>query len=448
MESSLSQLLLLASALAIGLLVGVERGWSNRKLADGKRVAGLRTYGLIGLLGGIAGLLSNYLGAMILAVVFAAIAALVIATYLANRSNKANISATSHVAMLVTFLLGALAGIDQVVVAAACGVVTTLLLRSKRFLHRLLLQLSQHELNAGLQLLMISLVLLPVLPDQGYGPWQALNPYEIWWMVVLIASISFIGYVLIRIVGTRRGILMTGLAGGLLSSTALTLQLARIARIQPSFQTRTASSDQQAAAHSSDHLIERSIEQQDELQRLCSMGILLACGMMFPRVVLVAGLIQPDLVAQLFLPLSVMTLIIFGCAALQLHHTNGHEIVDQVPLKNPLELIPALLFGLLLAAVALLGKATVEWVGESALWMLALASGIADVDAINLTLARMTDGDIMLQTASLGIILASGSNTLLKSALAVFAGGLPMVRTVMLPLVLATVSGLLTAWLL
>ena len=417
MDSSLSQLILLASALAIGLLVGVERGWNNRELADGKRLAGLRTFGLVGLLGGITGLLSDIVGELILGVVFASVAALVVTAYLVNRRTGSNVSATTHVAILVTFLLGVLAGLDQVIVAAACGVVTTLLLRSKRFLHRLLQQLTQQELNAGLQLLMISLVLLPVLPDQGYGPWQALNPYEIWWMVVLIASISFIGYFLIRIVGTQRGILMTGLAGGLLSSTALTLQLARIARTQP------------------------------ELQPHCSTGILLACGIMFPRVVLVAGLIKPELVAHLYLPLGVMTIVTFGCTLLQFNLANGHAITDQVPLKNPLELIPALLFGLLLAAVALMGQATVEWIGESGLLLLALASGIADVDAINLTLARMAANNILLETAALGIILASASNTLFKSALAVFAGGTAMLRSVMLPLAAAAASGLLCSWL-
>ncbi len=417
MENSLPQLLLLGSALAIGLLIGVERGWSSRDLADGKRMAGLRTFGLTGLLGGLSGLLSQLLGDAIVAVGFASVAALVIAAYLSNPHNRSNISATSHVAMLTTFLLGALAGLDQVTIAAACAVVTTLLLRSKRFLHRLLQNLSQHELNAGLQLLIISLVLLPALPNKGYGPWQTLNPYEIWWMVVLIAAISFVGYFLIRLMGTQRGILMTGLAGGLLSSTALTLQLSRLARSQPA------------------------------LQRLCAVGILTACGVMFPRVILIAGLINPALMNQLYLPLGIMAGVIFGCAALILRHGGTHQEVEAAPPKNPLELKPALLFGLLLAAIALLGRAMVEWLGESGVLLLAVASGIADVDAINLTLSRMADREILLNTATLGIILASISNTLFKGGLAVFAGGRGMLRWVMLPLLLAGSTGLLSAWL-
>ncbi|MEH6471653.1 MAG: MgtC/SapB family protein [Halopseudomonas sp.] len=417
MQDSLSQLLLLGSSLAIGLLIGVERGWSTRDLADGKRMAGLRTFGLTGLLGGVSGLLTSHLGGLILVVGFASVAALVITAYFINRQLSSNLSATSHVAMLMTFLLGALAGLDQVVVAAACAVVTTLLLRSKQFLHRLLRQLSQHELNAGLQLLIISLVLLPVLPNQGFGPWQALNPYEIWWMVVLIAAISFVGYFLIRMVGAERGILMTGLAGGLLSSTALTLQLSRLSYAQQS------------------------------LQRLCAVGILIACAVMFPRVILIAGLINPGLISELYLPLGVMSAVIFGCAALIFRNGNKQQVVDPQPPKNPLELGPALLFGFLLAAVALLGRAMVEWMGESGVLLLAIASGIADVDAINLTLSRMADKDILLNTATLGIILASVSNTLLKGGLAVFAGGVGMIRWVLLPLLLAGAAGLLTLWL-
>jgi len=380
-------------------------------------MAGLRTFGLTGLLGGLSGLLTQSLGALILAVGLAAVSALVIAAYLSNRQHSTNISATTHVAMLTTFLLGALAGLDQVVIAAACAVITTLLLRSKRALHRLLEQLSQSELNAGLQLLIISLVLLPVLPNKGYGPWQALNPYETWWMVVLIAAISFTGYFLIKIMGAKRGILMTGLAGGLLSSTALTLQLSRLAHTHPS------------------------------LQRLCAVGILTACGVMFVRVVLLAGLINPALIRELYIPMTAMSAVVLSCATLILLKDNNQTPVNPAPSKNPLELAPALLFGLLLAAVALLSQAMREWMGDPGILLLATASGIADVDAINLTLSRMAGRDILIDIATQGIILASVSNTLLKGGLAVFSGGTSIAQQVTLPLFLAAASGVLCLWL-
>ncbi|ABV36198.1 conserved hypothetical protein [Shewanella sediminis HAW-EB3] len=418
METSIYQLLLLGSALAIGLLVGVERGWSNRNIAEGKRVAGLRTFGLIGLLGGITGLLTSQLGALILAVAFACVTAMTVAAYLISSRETSDIGMTSNMAMVITFLLGALAGLDQIVIAAVCGVVTTLLLRSKHFLHKLLMQLSQAELNAGLNLLIISVVLLPVLPDQGYGPWQAINPYETWLMVVLIALISFVGYFMIRMLGAQRGILMTGFAGGLLSSTALTLQLSRLSRDHPS------------------------------LQQLCSVGVLVACGVMFPRMILVVALIKPALVDALFIPLVLMLAVAFGCAALIYRHNGNQLVLDDVQPKNPLKLASAMLFGLLLVTVALVGRAIVEWLGESGVFLIALVSGVADVDAINLTLSRMAGEDISPDMAVLGIVLASISNTLFKGCLAVFVGGAGMIRWVMLPLVLTAATGLLTIWLL
>lgn len=175
-------------------------------------------------------------------------------------------------ALLLTFVCGALAGMGQVVVAAAAMVVTTLLLSYKPVLHGWVDALRRSEIHAGIKLLLISVVLLPVLPNQGYGPWEALNPYAIWWMVVLIASISFVGYFAIKIGGASRGAAFTGLFGGLASSTALTLHFARMSR--------------------------RHAMPQD----MVSMAILLACGTMFPRMVLIASLINVDIFRLIAVP--------------------------------------------------------------------------------------------------------------------------------------------------
>jgi uncharacterized membrane protein (DUF4010 family) len=185
---------LLGSALAIGLLIGIERGWKSREAKEGERVAGLRTYGLTGLLGGCAGLLSQYLGAIVFGLVFLGFAGAVTVAYVMQRRAKGDASITSIISILLTFLLGALATLGHVNLAASAAVITALLLRFKEVLHGWLRRLEVHELHAALQLLLISIVLLPILPDQGYGPWQVFNPYETWWMVVLIASISFVGY--------------------------------------------------------------------------------------------------------------------------------------------------------------------------------------------------------------------------------------------------------------
>ena len=277
----------LSVALAIGLLIGTERGWEERHAEEGARVAGLRTYGLIGLAGGASALLAGHLGALVLGLALVALGALVTSVYVVSLRREQDAGITSFVAMLLTFLYGALATTGEVSAATAAAVVTTLLLGAKPYLHRWLSGLNGQELRAGIQLLLISVVVLPILPNQGYGPWQALNPYAIWWMVVLIATISFAGYVAVRIAGTSRGIILTGLLGGLASSTALTLHFSRMAR----------------AGEASPSLL--------------AIGILLACGTMFPRMALVLAVIAPGALLPALLPLGLMMLVVYGAALRQ-----------------------------------------------------------------------------------------------------------------------------------
>ncbi|MDA3868366.1 MAG: DUF4010 domain-containing protein, partial [Gammaproteobacteria bacterium] len=256
----------LSVSLAIGLLIGTERGWKAREAKEGERIAGVRTYGLIGLLGGGTSLLAAEFGVLALGLAFVGLAGALTTAYVVNRGNgERDIGITSLIAGLLTFTLGAVAAMGEVAIAAAFAVVTTLLLSYKPVLHRWVRVLEAEELRATIKLLLISVVLLPILPNQGYGPWQVLNPYTLWWMVVLIAAISFVGYFAIKIAGARRGIIFTGLFGGLASSTALTLHFSRLSH------------------------------RNKALESIRAMGILLACGTMFPRMLLVASVIHPEL---------------------------------------------------------------------------------------------------------------------------------------------------------
>ncbi|VAW60077.1 FIG01200667: hypothetical protein [hydrothermal vent metagenome] len=410
-------IVLLGISLAIGLLIGVERGWKSRQIKDGGRIAGLRTYGLTGLLGGVAGVLSQYLGVMVFGFVFLGFTAAVTVAYVMQQRVSGDVSITSLVTMLLTFMLGALATLDYVNLAASSAVVTAILLRYKDVLHRWLEKLEDHELRAVLQLLLISIVLLPILPDRGYGPWQALNPYEIWWMVVLIAGISFIGYFSMKIAGPGKGIILTSLAAGMVSSTALTLHYARLSKSQTN------------------------------MKGLLGAGILLACATMFPRVLLISSLINPALFNQLIVPMAVMTLLILSFAAVVWHKKSSQPLDELTQLKNPLELKPALFFSGLLIVVILLGKTAIYFFGDAGLYILAAVSGIADVDPINLTISRMSSVDLSLDVAVLGIIIATTSNTMVKAVLALSIGGQALVTRVFLPLFVAAVAGLITAWL-
>jgi len=413
--SSTHQLALLGSALVIGLLIGLERGWKNRGDKEGSRIAGLRTYALVGLLGGSTGMIAPQIGTLSFGLVFIGFASATVVAYAMQRSHNSDISITSLVATLLTFLLGAMCTLNRVEIAAPAAVVAVLILGMKDELHGWLQRLERKELFAVLKLALISIVLLPVLPDRGYGPWAALNPHEIWLMVVLIASISFIGYLTMKIAGPGKGVVFTALAAGLASSTALTLQYANLAR------------------------------NNQNLSRLLSIGILLACGTMFPRMLLVASLVNPALLEPLATPMLGMTTILWG-ACLFYWHRREAQSVEETKLSNPLELKPALFFGALLALIILLGKATVAWAGHSGILVLAALSGIADVDPINLTLSKMSLNEIGIDIAILGIVIASICNTLLKSILAFSIGGRAIGWRVMIPLFIAALVGVFGAW--
>ncbi|MBM3541337.1 MAG: MgtC/SapB family protein, partial [Alphaproteobacteria bacterium] len=212
----------LGLALALGILVGIERGWHAREEPEGSRVAGVRSFALSGLLGGLAGSLAEDMGEALLAAMFLAHAGVMILFRLRATAASHDYGSTTTVAALVTFALGALAVRGPMEAAAAGAVLTALLLGIKPVLHGWLARLEYAELMATLKLLAMSVVLLPVLPDRGFGPWQALNPYELWWMVVLVASLSYVGYFAAEMAGPRRGAVLAALAGGLVSSTAVT----------------------------------------------------------------------------------------------------------------------------------------------------------------------------------------------------------------------------------
>jgi len=408
----------LGAALAIGLLIGVERGWHEREAKEGARIAGVRTYGLVGLLGGGLALIAEKFGALVMGLAFIGLAGLLAAVYVENlRRGRSDVGITSLVAALLTFALGALAAMGEVVTAAACAVLTTLLLGYKPQLHRWVNALEGEELRAGIKLLLISVVLLPILPNRGFGPWQALNPYAIWWMVVLIAGISFLGYFAVKIGGAARGTVFTGLAGGLASSTAVTLHFSRIAARDPA------------------------------LAPVLATGVLLACGTMFPRMLLVASLLNRDLFQPLLVPAAVMALCVYAPALVFLRRQARAQSYEASPLRNPLELKTALGFGALLALVMFLGKALRNFSGDAGVLVLAAASGIADVDAITLSLARMSGEDLGLTIAAVGVVIAGAVNSLVKGAMAAVIGGRRMGLRVALPLAAAAGAGLAAAWL-
>lgn len=417
MSTSLYVFYSLAVALAIGLLIGIERGWKKRESVEGSRIAGVRTFGLIGLLGGASALLSQTFGALVFGAVFIGLAVILVSAYLAASKQNQDVGITTLIAALLTFILGALAVMDQVILAATSAVVMTLLLGYKPVLHRWVSALEQKELRAGIKLLLLSVVLLPILPNQGYGPWEVLNPYVIGWMIVLIALISFVGYFAIKIGGAKKGVVFTGLFGGLSASTAVTLRFSQLAR------------------------------KDTRMSAMLSMGVLLACGTMLPRMLLVAGVFNLNLVALLWLPAMVMALLIY-LPAMFYWRTQADKNIDTASvLTNPLDLKVALVFGGVLVLIMLLSAFLKQAYGDAGILSLAAASGIFDVDAITLSLARMSQDSLALNITVTGLVIAAASNNLVKAMMASFIGGKEMALKAGFPLVLSSLGGGLSVWL-
>jgi uncharacterized membrane protein (DUF4010 family) len=402
----------LGVALAAGMLIGLERGWHERAMPEGSRVAGIRTFAIIGLLGGLWALLGEMVGEIALGFAFLAFAVVMIIARIRAAAKIDDYGVTTVIAALVTFALGAVALRGQLSIAAAGAVVTALLLGIKPTLHELVEHIEREELNAVLKLLLMTIVLLPVLPDRGFGPWQALNPYELWWMVVLIATMHFVGYVAVKLVGERRGIPLAGLAGGLIASTAVAVSFSRLARKAPS------------------------------ASRLLAAGIVLASATMFVRVIIVVGVIEPKLLSLLAWPLGGAALAAIGAAALlwrekKLPATGPHEVIA----RNPFEFGMALKFGVLLAVVMVAARALKEWYGDTGIYLLSLLSGVADVDAVTLSLSKLAGTDLTIAVAAIGIALATVANTLVKAGITIVAGGMAMTRTAGLAFAVSLLGG-------
>lgn len=409
----------LALALLLGAVIGLERGWGAREQKAGERIAGIRTFSLIGLLGGISAVLSTEITPWAFPVLLISVVAVALVAYSQRLSHIRNFSITGTVGMVLTFCYGAIAVAVDPVIAIAAAVITAVILDSKQEIHGFVNRLQAHELDAALKLLLISVVMLPLLPNEKMGPGGVLNPYEIWWLVVLIASISFVGYFAIRLAGMKKGILFTSLFAGLSSSTALTLHFARQATQAPELSPQFAS------------------------------GILIACGTMFPRILVYCALINPALLPLLIWPVVVMSALLYVPAlVIWKHHEDKLKVSQPTLTQNPLDLKSAVGFGILLTVILLLGELLRDWLGNLGIYMLAVTSGIADVDAITLSLTRMSQDAIPMTTAVIAIVMAAATNNLVKAGIAGSLGSRQLGLMVGLPMTVSLLAGLGTAWLL
>lgn len=383
----------LAIALSIGLIIGLERGWRTRTDDDHQRAAGLRTFALSGLLGGLAGMLGQQLGGVVLGLAFLGYSAAFTAFHWLEARAEQNLSATSVVAGMATFMLGALAVVGDLTATIAGAVGMAVLLALREQLHRWVATLTWPEIRAGLTLLAMTFLLLPILPNRTIDAWGAINPYQIWLLTVLIAAVSFSGYVAVRIFGDRLGVIVAAIAGGLASSTATTVTLARLARSHPGSES------------------------------LLAAGILAAGLVMLVRVAVVVMALNPALFQPLLWPLvcggSVM---LIGSGIALLMRGDAAEQAN-LNIKNPLELAPALKMAALITVIMLASRLLQQHFGNAGVFATAGISGLADVDAVVISMAQMAAGVLDPQVAVQAILLAVAANTLVKAVLAGSAGG-------------------------
>lgn len=381
----------------------------------------MRTLALVSLLGATAADAQTRLGwPWILGVAFLGVTAIAVASYLLT-SRAEDAGATTEVAALVTFLIGGLCGVGEIALAAALAVATLLLLSTKQWTHRFAARLEPADVEAVLKFAIITVIVLPLLPDRSFGPppLDVANPYEIWLMVVLISALNFASYVLVKTVGPQHGIGLTGLLGGLVSSTAVTLGLSQRSRREPS------------------------------LAPMLTLGILLAWTVMFFRVLVIAAVVDLPTARQLGPAIGLLGALNLGiCAWLYSRHRSA-ETASVATGSNPFELGEAIKFGLLFGVVLVVASAAREAFGETGLYLAGGLAGLTDVDPIVLSMAKLSGSDAGLRVvAARTILIAVLANTLLKTAMAAVAGS-PELRRSMLPPALALIAtGLLVALLL
>lgn len=384
-----------AVALGIGLLIGLERGWKSRDDRPGSRTAGLRTFAITGLLGGISGALANVLGGpasagggVLLGLCFVAYAGVI--TIFAREENLADktFSATSPIAALVTFALGALSILGDIRVAAAAAVATAGLLALRHPLHVWVRKITWEELRSGLVLLAMTFVILPLIPNEPVGPFGGVNLREIWSIAIVLAAVSFLGYAAIKFLGTQSGVLVAAAAGGLVSSTAVMLTNAR-----------------RAGAG-------------EGVPRLLAAGAMIATCISLVRTGIIVATLNPPMLKAVAAPIGAAALVSLVSAMLLAYHAQGESSgSDPDELRNPFEFRPVVIFAAMLGLLVLAARLITEQFGAAGAIIAALATGAGDVDAVTVSMTKLAPATLDIRYAALAVLTAVVSNSVTKAAM-------------------------------
>lgn len=397
-------------ALFIGILVGLQREYTSDVVeaqnSRSEMFAGVRTFALMSLVGSLAAMLSDISGApWIFVGIILPLGILIAIGYFVTSWNGST-GMTTEVAALATILTGALCYWGELVLAVALGVVVTVLLSVKVEMQRFVANLTRDDILAALKFAVITAIILPLLPNQDFGPepFNVFNPYQIWLFVVLISGISFLGYVLMKLLRAGQGISLTGLLGGLASSTATTLSFAQ-----------------------------RS-HKNESLGASFALALMLAWIVMFARALVEVATVNVALVSRIWLPMAVTAGagLLYGIFLYVRGLEGGDE--EEVTLTNPFELGPAITFALIYVAVLLVSRAGQTYFGDTGVYVSSIIAGLADVDAIALSMADLSTqpGGVDPATASRAIMMAALANTFTKGGIVLFTGS-PRLKRALLP---------------
>lgn len=376
-------------AIALGALIGLERERSKftRKNAA---YAGIRTYPLIALFGALSAFVAELVSPWILVINTLILGSLIVAAYYITTDRKRkHFGATSEFAGLLTFFIGVLAYYNEILFATVLAITITFILYLRDPLHKFAQHLKRGELEDTLKFVVIAFVILPFLPNQGFGPLELFNPYIIWLMVVFISGISYIGYFFMKWFG-EKGIELAGIFGGLVSSTA----------VMTSFAARS--------------------HKEKKIVKPLLLGVILANSIMFIRILIEVFVIYRPLFFQLLLP--ILALFVLSIVFVLFLWKKQKPVKGKVNLESPFRLAPALKFGAFFALILALVKLADTYLSTNGVYVVSLISGFADVDAITLSLSQLAKGDLALEIAKRGIMIAALTNVAVKGGIAYFFG--------------------------
>lgn len=418
MNNELSLFIKYGVSVSIGILIGMQREYAseNKKIA-----AGIRTFAIMALLGCISAHLSQILSSCLPLIAILIIVGSYFSVYYFHKVVHGKLGLTTCVTALLTIMIGALVYFDHMTTAVAVSVMTTVLLLGKLELHTFVHHMREEDIYAAIKFAVITAIILPVLPNQPFlpAPFDILNPFKIWLLVVFISGISFTGYILIKIIGTKKGMGLTGFLGGIASSTAVTLCLAQ-----------------------------RSLKN-STLSKSFALAIILSWTVMFFRVLIEVFVLNLPLLRLLLLPILVSStsglIYCFYLYFKQEKETKREEMV----FSNPFELSPAIKFGLIFIVILIVSKTAQLYFGNTGIYISSILGGLADVDAIALSMAQLSkeQGALQLPVAAKAIVLAAVSNTFSKGIIVMAVGSSTLRKWILPGYILIVLTGVVMIFL-